>query len=212
MPAHFVLMPGEWPQAANYLCRPLLGTRANREPDMPWVAVATGVLDGRFDLVQRGHVPSAREFIQEAQNHLQSQSVTWQVTEKGGLFHQKPEVVRAVLMQQTPTPDPMDDLSSEQILNSAAMTEAAGTLHADQLVAIIPKRGWLLVRAGSPSDWTARKYMLDAAAGVFSRAGGQAISPYVFHWQAGQIVGYEVIEGTSGHMSLQQAQEEEWLL
>ncbi|MBC8104180.1 MAG: hypothetical protein H7Z41_16520 [Cytophagales bacterium] len=217
MSAYFILMPGTWDSADRHLCRPLIGSRETRDTQTPWVTVATGVTDGQYDLIARtGPSPeAARQQIAEAQRHLELQPVTWQVTEKRGLLLKKPWIVRAMItsMRKVPTLGPMDDLSSELLLHSAALTEASRVVNSRELVVIVPKRGWLLAGAGGAADWPARKYMLDAATGVFGRATAQqGISPYVFHWQNGQVTGYEATEGQGGYLSLQQAQESEWLI
>src|SRR5262245_24866425 len=111
MPTFFVLQPGSWPLADAHLCRPLLGTRQGRAPQMPWVSVARGAPHGTIELVRRDGLDGAqaRALIDEAQAWLGGTRRTWQVTEERGVFRKRATMVRAIVPESAIglTADPM---------------------------------------------------------------------------------------------------------
>lgn len=221
MPSYFVLLPGDWPGAATaYLCRPLIGPREGRSPLMPWLAVATGVEDGLYTLVAREGVNAAdpaalRTHIEEARADLAGRAPGWDVAEKSGFLFKKPSLVRAIVPIQDrtiPTLDLMDDLSSELIVSDAAMAGAAAALDARELIAVVPKRGWLLVAPGRPGDLPQMRRMHEAADGIHGRAGEQAITPLSFFWRDGRLAGFNQMDASGGSLQLIAPDETSWLL
>lgn len=132
MPTYFVLQPASWQGADAHLCRPLVGART-KSPDVPWVSVARSRGHGELDLVRCDEVSgeAARALLAEAQAWLDGNQRQWQVIEQSGfLLWKKPSMVRAINPASAVglTADPMDDLSSEQLLSARAMLEATNQL------------------------------------------------------------------------------------
>ncbi len=203
MAAFLVLRSGAWADSDAFLCRPLIGNRHRRPEHMPWVAVARGVVSGAFDLVRRAELTpdEGSSIVAAAETSLGAQPCTWQATEESGfLFFKKPSLVRASIPGQPPglTPNPMDDLSSEQLLHAPSLMQAAKLLRCSELIAVVPKRGWLLVGPGKAGEFPLMAKMQRAAAGVFGRAGDDALSPYAFFVVNGQLTGANVVEGSGG--------------
>ena len=105
----------------------------------------------------------------------------------------------------------IDDLSSDFMLVRAVMLAAGRILGSERVVAVAPKRGWLLVRSGRPGDLRAALPLLQAADGVAGRAGEHALSRMAFHFTQGESVGVTVRHGNSGYVSLIRSKEDEWL-
>lgn len=210
---HYVLLPGDWNGSDAYLCRPLIGSREGRPPGVPWVALATGHTDGRYDLVPVDVDASvARKHLADAESHAAGSQVEWQVTEQSGfLFWKRPSQVRAIASREPgETPDVMDDLSAELILSPPILAGASEALGATELIAVVPKRGWLLVIAGAAGDFPKMMQMNQIAIGVHGRAGADAISPYAFFVRDGQLVGANVLEDGGGYMHLTSPDEVDW--
>jgi hypothetical protein len=102
MAIFYVLKPGTWAESGEYLCRPLLNPRTSPVP-VPFVALGSGVVDGDYQLIRRQELTlaQAQTYIQEAQEQLESQEVSWQVADQEGLFFKKPATVRAIVFPQT---------------------------------------------------------------------------------------------------------------
>jgi hypothetical protein len=216
MGAFFVLQSGGWAEREACLCRPFLGSRGGHGGQMPWVAVARGLTNGRYDLVRREGLAAgdARALIDEAQAHADASQRTWQVSEtRGLLFFKKPSLIRAIVHQPPgATPDPMDDLSSEQILSPKALAEASAQLGSTALIAVIPKRGWLMITTGRPGEFPQMMKAHQVADGVFGLAEADAITPYAFFIQDGAPSGVSMFDRGSGSLSLMKPVEKEWLL
>jgi hypothetical protein len=213
MAAFFVLMPGSWSGVEEFLGRPILGHRQGRPESLPWVVVATGIEAGRFALARRDakQPETMKALVAEAQRHLDAQRVAWQVAESRGLIFKAPVMLRAAVAQAPgATPSPADDLSSEQLLSRAALSAAAARLGSPSLVAVVPKRGWLLVAPGAPGELPAMTRMHQAAAGVFGRAGADAIAPCGFFVQNGELIGASVVEPSGGFMHMARPQDGAW--
>jgi hypothetical protein len=214
MSVFYVLMPASWKNSSHYLCRPLLGSSPTNAANLPFVALASGTADGQYQLISRpGLVPSrAQEYLHEAQQQLASQTIEWQISEKGGLIFKRPTMVRAVIAGQTaPTNSPTDDLSSEQILNGAAIERAGEMMKVKELIVVIPKRGWLLVSPGLSGDIQQMLKMSQASGGIFERASTpEAVSPYVYFWADGNITGYYAEQGNGGAITFAEPQESAW--
>jgi hypothetical protein len=208
----FVVKPNNWPDADTCLCRPLIGQRSFSE--VPWLAIAVGASSQGFQFVDQAGLDqnTARQIIAEATKHLESQSVVWDIAEKRGLIFKKPYILRAIVPAQTAkTPDIMDDLSCEQLANNRAMIEASKILSTENIMAIIPKRGWLLVCPGRPGEFPKMEEMHNAAQSMMGRAEpDQCISSNIFFWENGNLVGQAVRDDSSGYISLAKSEESEW--
>ncbi|WP_106306819.1 hypothetical protein [Chamaesiphon polymorphus] len=207
----FVLMPQRWPDAIDYLARPIIGDRGTLQ--VPWLAISSGVANGRFQLVSRAGLDceTALEIIQAATAQLESQSVVWNVAEQRGLIFKKPYLLRAIVSGQTAaTPELMDDLSCEQLVSERAMLAASQTLSAPSLLAVIPKRGWLLVCPGKAGEFVKITEMHDLAETMMARDVDRSLSSNVFFWENGSLCGHAVREESSGYVSLGQPQLSAW--
>lgn len=105
----------------------------------------------------------------------------------------------------------VDDLSTDVLLNPAALQEATKTLNADCIGIVVPKRGWLLAAPASPGDIAASGRLFEMSGGVASRAGEHAVSgSVVLFCNASGLSGVEVREGSSGYVSLMRPDEDTW--
>jgi hypothetical protein len=208
----FVLKPNNWPDTDKCLCRPLIGQRTF--PLVPWLAISSGASSQGFQLVDRAGLDqdATRQIIAAATQQLESQAVIWDISEKRGLIFKKPYILRAIVPAQTATtPDRMDDLSCEQLANSKAMMEASKILSTESIMAITPKRGWLLVCPGRPGEFPKMQEMHDAAQSMMGRAEpDQCISSNIFFLESGNLIGQAVRDDASGYISLAQPEESAW--
>ncbi len=208
----FVLMPPDWSGADRYLCRPIIGSRGAMH--VPWLAVATGVDRGSFEFVSSQDLDrnTAQQTIAVATDQQESQAVSWDTVEKRGLIFKKPYLIRAIVPGQTAsTPMPMDDLSCEQMVSPTAMLAASNTLSAPSLMAIIPKRGWLLVCPGRADEFPKLSQMHDLATQLMTDEDrDRCLGNDVFFWENGTLTGQAVREESSGYVSLGQPQPSAW--
>ena len=103
-----------------------------------------------------------------------------------------------------------DDASTELLLRPDALHEAARLLRSDALVVVVPKRGWILVAAGSPREIGRSLPLLEAGVGVLSRAGRDGISPMAIFVADGRPIGVQDHGGSGGYVSLTAPDEETW--
>jgi hypothetical protein len=208
----FVLMPQDWSDADLYLCRPIIGHR--RAMQVPWLAIAAGVENGNFKFVSSQNLDRdiAQQAIATATDQQESQAVSWNTVEKRGLLFKKPYLLRAIVAGQTaPTPAVMDDLSCEQLVSPTAMLAASNTLSAPSLMAIIPKRGWLLVCPGRSDEFSKLSQMHDLATQMISNeVRDRVVGSDVFFWENGTLSGQAVRSESSGYVSLAQPQSSAW--
>jgi hypothetical protein len=195
VPTFFVLEPGSWPDHAQYLCRPLIGTRRGHSPNIPWVTIARGEPYGPIERVRRAGLDGARAraLIAEASAFADASRITWNVVETRGLLRKRPAAVRVVIAGDAMglRTDPMDDLSAEQIVGQRALLDAIGQLDTTRFLAITPKRGWLVLAAGAPGDLLRMERALEMAGGIFGRAvAGDGLSPYAWFVEGGRLTGY----------------------
>jgi hypothetical protein len=214
MSAFFLLLPGDWPAADDHLSRPLLGSRADRPDGMPWVAVAVRDVDGRAGLVSRKDLSDldAADLVEEATVGLERQRVAWKVTRSRGVpLFRRPTLLRAHLPDVAGAGQ-TDDLSAEQLLHPAVLLEAGRILGRQELIAVIPKRGWLLVRPGRPGEFPAVTEANSLAADLFGRAGSDRICPYPVFVAGGELTGVNVLEGSRGSLLAGHADPQSWQL
>jgi hypothetical protein len=170
-----------------------------------------------FSLVRRDEVTGdqARALVAEAETWIAGNQRTWQVIERRGfLFWKKPSMVR-VINAKSPmglTADPMDDLSSEQIVSLTAMLDASNELDSLDLAIAIPKRGWLVAGVAQPGEILKVQGLHDVARGVCSRAAPQDAldGSTVYFLKAGTLIGRSVNDGKSGYISLSRVDETGW--
>ncbi len=208
----FVLMPHDWADADRYLCRPIIGNRQAMQ--VPWLTIASGVNNGHFQFVFSQDLDrhTAQQTIAAATAQQESQAVSWDTVEKRGLIFKKPYLLRAIVPGQTaPTLTPMDDLSCEQLVSPTAMLAASNTLSAPSLMAIIPKRGWLLVCPGRADEFPKLSQMHDLATQTIAgEARDRLLGSDVFFWENGTLTGQAVRTESSGYVSLAQPQSSAW--
>jgi hypothetical protein len=105
----------------------------------------------------------------------------------------------------------MDDLSCEQMVSSTAMLAASNTLSAPSLMAIIPKRGWLLVCPGRADEFPKLSQMHDLATQLMTDEDRDlCLGNDVFFWENGTLTGQAVRAESSGYVSLGQPQPSAW--
>jgi hypothetical protein len=226
----FLLCPSNWKGSERYLCRPLLGSSQN-DSEMPWLALGYLDRDRGFVFVERDGLDETqiRELLNQAQQNLTNSSSQWRVSETSGfLFFKKPsllqattssdpalltqladikEVIPGVTMSMAGTIVP-DDYCCEQLLNVDFMQQASTLLGKQELIAIIPKRGWLMVAPGRAGEIPQMVKMGQAATGVYSRAGELAITALAFFVQNGRLIGINSHE--QSYLSMLQPIEEFW--
>jgi hypothetical protein len=203
----------------DYVCRPLVGGWQSRDADMPWVAVAEAHEDGSFRLARRAGRDRAgvQALVAAARQNTLASPASWAVVEQRGLlWWKKPSMLRAI-GDLSVSPSRMategggvDDLSSDVLLDGSTLANAAEQLGTTALIAIVPKRGWLLVARGTPGDIQAAQPLHQAADGIAGRAGAHALSRAVFFLKDGDLVGISVSRGNDGYISLMRADEEHW--
>jgi hypothetical protein len=226
MPAtRFVLVPPSWPLADTHLAR----TLGRGKGETPWVAVAR-VEQGELRFVPRRGLGAAdiRRLVGEAQAHLDGQRTSWGVAEMSsgflGLF-KKPTLVSATggvdmeLLEIPKGEEPRygltmkiagalvaDDYAPERVLSPTALAEAHRILNAPSLIAVMPKRGMLLVGRGQPGELPAMVRMNKAAKEIHDRAGAAAVCDHGYFVNDGRIVGVSA----QGYLSLFPADADPW--
>jgi len=188
------------------LCRPLYGRREANEPDRPWVAVATGREGGAFVLAERS---GGKALVDQATATLNHCPHKWTVSEtKGALFWKRPSLLRAYGDLGVPVTEMategagIDDLSTDLILREDVMAEAEGLLKSQNLLVVVPKRGWLMVSAGKPGEFPAMLPMHKIADGIAERGGRDGITKLVFFYGGGSLTGWSQLADGKGSLSL----------
>ena len=211
---YFVLQPATWSGIDSHLCRPLLGSR--RADDIPWVSVARSSAHGQVELVKRDGLDgaAARALVSQARTWIDTNELSWQVVaQRGFLFWKRPSMLRPINAKAGIglTTDPMDDLSSELVLSPRALAEAAAKLGSSDLIAAIPKRGWLVLAPGSPGELPRMLEVHQIADGVFGRAEAKdALTDTVFFVQNGAVSGISRMKANAGSLSLLKPDEAAW--
>ncbi len=93
----------------------------------------------------------------------------------------------------------------EQLLSKRALAAASQILGTPHLIAGIPKRDCLLITPGKPGEFQQMMKMQQAVSGVYSRAGDKAVSDYCFFARDGELIGANVLEGSSGYLHMSDA-------
>lgn len=207
---YFVLQPGSWTGQPDHVCRPLIGTRGG--DNIPWVSVARSSGYKQFELVKRDD-PAAFDVVAQATAHSAAAAPTWNVVAQGGfLFWKRPTMVRPINAAAAGVrPNPMDDLSSELLLSPAAIAAASAQLRSTDLIAAIPKRGWLVLSAGKPGEFPKMQAVHQVADGVFGRAEpADALTDTVFFVNGNGLAGISKLSATGGSLSLMTADDNAW--
>ena len=107
----------------------------------------------------------------------------------------KPSILRAIgdasvpIGPMTTEPFGVDDLSTDLILDAPFMAKASALLGSNDLIAVIPKRGWLTVGRCQPGEIPVMDRFAKTAAGIASRAGRSALTTNCYFMQNGVVHG-----------------------
>ncbi len=190
-----------------HLCRPIGGPRAADDPDRPWVAIATGRRDRGFALAERS--PEAGALVERATANLVACPHQWSVSAtRGILFWKRPSLLRAYGDKMVPVPEMatdgrgIDDFSSDLVLRSDVMEQAAAMLCASSMFVVIPKRGWLMVGAGDPGDMRAMIPMHQMADGIAKDGGRDTITRRVLFYRGGALFGWSTLSNGQGSLTV----------
>jgi len=200
-----------------YLVRKLVPNAKEDDLEIPKVAVAMGfAAGGGLELAKLAGLSGgdARGLVATATANLAKGPREWSVIEKSGLIFKKPSMLRAIGDTGVPvtsmSTDGMgvDDLSSDLLLDQTFMARACEMLGGAELIAAVPKRGWLVVGRCSPGQFPVMLKFEQLAEGIASRAGSHALATACFFVLAGKLHG---ISG-KGYVSLVTRTENPWNL
>jgi hypothetical protein len=186
------------PRLGPYLSRKLVPIGSKDDPEVPLVAVATGLAEGGGLELQRldGLVAGdARRLIAEAEANAAEGVRTWSVAEKSGFLFKKPSLLRGMgdpagpVQAMATDGGGIDDLSSDFLLDARFMAQAAELLRGDDLIAAIPKRGWLLVGRCQPGELPVMLRFRQMAEGIAGRGGKHALTAACFFVRGGELRG-----------------------
>jgi hypothetical protein len=96
----------------------------------------------------------------------------------------------------------IDDFSSDLVLRSDVMEQAATMLRAPSLFVAIPKRGWLMVGAGEPGDFGAMMPMHQMIDGIAEGGGRDTISRRLLFYRDGKLFGWSSMAGGTGSLTV----------
>lgn len=178
------------------LRRPFYADAASDEVH-PVVAVATGFAAKGLALQTLEGLSGgdARAIVERARKNLASGTRSWQVAEKSGFIFKKPRLLRG-MGDPTVSPTAMatdgggiDDLASDLVLDPSFMLEAGAMLGSSELIAAIPKRGWLMVGKCVPGNVPVMVEFNKIAQGIASRGGTHTLTPNCYFVRGGNLVG-----------------------
>lgn len=189
-----------------FLCRKLAPVGGPDDPEIPRVAVATAIAAGGLELVRKEGLTAddARQMVAHAERNVTAGPREWTVAEKSGLLFKKPSLLRACGEAMVPIEamstegGGIDDLSTDLLLDRAFMSQACDLLKSAQLIAAIPKRGWLLVGRGAPGEFPVMLRFRAMAEGILGRGGKHGITAACFFVRGGELHG---VSG-NGYLSL----------
>lgn len=200
---------------ATYLVRKLVPNAKQDDPEIAKVAVATGfAAGGGLELAKKDGLSSgdARGLVATATTNLAQGPREWTVAEKSGLIFKKPSLLRAhgdtsvPIGPMTTDGGGIDDLSSDLLLDEAFMGKACDLLGSAELIAAVPKRGWLMVGKCAPGQFPVMIKFGQIAEGIASRGGRHALATACFFVKSGKLHG---ISG-NGYLSLITGTDNPW--
>ena len=193
---------------STVLLRRFYPQATDESTEHPKVAVATGFAEsGGLTLQSLAGLAQgdARAIAETATANTKAGPRTWSVAEKSGFIFKKPSLLRGMgdssvpIRTMTTGTMGLDDLSSDLILDEAFMATASQQLGATDLIAAIPKRGWLMVARCKPGELPVMMKFTQIADGIASRGGEYALTTACYFLANGKVVG---VSGASGYVSL----------
>jgi hypothetical protein len=191
----------------KYLVRRFYPQAKDDDESHPKVAVATGfATTGGLELAPLAGLTAgdAKALVTQATAHGLTGPREWQVSEKSGFIFKKPSLLRGMGDGSQPLPAAatdgggFDDLASDLVLDEAFMAKAGDLLGSPDLIATIPKRGWLMVGRCQPGQLPVMMKFAAIAEGIAGRGGRHALTKNCYFFQQGQLHG---VSG-SGYISL----------
>jgi len=202
---------------ATYLVRRFYPQPGDDKSGHPLIAVATGFAAGGGLELQKlaGLTPGdARSIVATATRHVADGPRDWMVSEKAGLIFKKPSLLRGMgdttVPATTMATDGMglDDLSTDLILDEMFMQKAGELLGGQELIAAIPKRGWLMVGRCQPGQLPVMIKFGQIADGICERGGRHALTKNCYFIKTGKLHG---VSG-QGYLSLITSRDDAWNL
>ena len=200
-----------------YLVRRFYPGSSDDDPTHPKVAIATGfAASGGLELQTLAGLAGtdAAALVSRATANTSQGPRKWNVEQKSGLLFKKPSLLRAygdmaVSVRAMETDGGgVDDLSSDLILDEAFVAEACKLLRGVDLIAAIPKRGWLMVAKGSPGELPVMLRFGELAKGMAGRGGRHALTVNCYFLRDGALRG---VSG-DGYVSLLTVRDNAWNL
>jgi hypothetical protein len=187
----------------KYLLRRFYPQASDTDESHPKVAVATGYAESGGLTLQAlaGLTPGdARAQVATATTNVTVGPRKWDVIEKSGFIFKKPSKLRGMGDAMVPVRSMstegggIDDLASDLILDATFLRQAAQLLGAPDLIAAIPKRGWLVVGKCLPGEVPVMLEFGQLASGIASRGGGDALTSNCYFIKDGRLAG---VSGTN---------------
>ncbi|MBA3539118.1 MAG: hypothetical protein H0T79_05785 [Deltaproteobacteria bacterium] len=199
----------------KFLLRRFYPQASDTDPDHPKVAVATGYApSGGLTLQELDGLSAgdAKAIVATATTNLGKGPRAWQVSEKAGFIFKKPSLLRGMGDMSGPVTTMstegggIDDLASDLILDEGFMARAGDELGATELIAAIPKRGWLLVGKCTPGQLPVMMKFTQIAEGIAGRGGRDALTTNCYFVSLGKVKG---VSG-KGYLSLLTSHDNPW--
>jgi len=183
---------------STYFVRKLVPNAKTNDPEIPMVAVATGFAPSgglEFAKVAGLSAGDAKGLVAQATKNSSEGGREWKVSETAGFIFKKPSLLRAhgafdvpVSTMQTEGGG-LDDLSSDLLLDEPFMAKACEMLGSADLIATVPKRGWLMVGKCQPGQIPVMMKFAQIAEGISGRGGKDALATACFFVQGGKLHG-----------------------
>lgn len=199
----------------RFLLRRFYPEASDTDPDHPKVAVATGFApSGGLALQELAGLSDgdAKAIIATATTNVAQGPRDWQVAEKAGFIFKKPSLLRGMGDAMVPVATMategggIDDLASDLILDETFMAKASDLLGGADLIAAVPKRGWLLVGKCAPGQLPVMLKFTQIAEGVAGRGGRDALTTNCYFVNGGKVKG---VSG-KGYLSLLSSHDNPW--
>lgn len=183
----------------KFLVRRFYPQASDGDAAHPKVAVATGFApEGGLALQELAGLSAgdAKALVARASANATQGPREWQVAEQSGfLMFKKPSLLRGMGDSMVPVTTMstegggIDDLASDLILDEGFMATASTLLGSDQLIAVVPKRGWLMVGRCMPGELPVMMKFAQMAEGIAGRGGRHALGTCGYFLAGGKVVG-----------------------